>query len=228
MTVGLHVEGLGGGYGRLQVFRDVGFTISGTDTIGIFGPNGAGKTTLFSTIIGLLPAFSGRVTLDGEDVTRLPAYSRARKKLALVPEGRQVLATLTVKDNMDLTRAACAGETLAEFERRLDEVMTLFPRLKERRQQLSGTLSGGEQQMLAIARALLIGPKLLMLDEPTQGLAPVIVQELRAALNQLKGRFGMIVVEQNREFLKGLVDRTLIMRAGHCEEGDPAAIDAIH
>jgi len=228
MTGSLLVEGLSGGYGKLQVFRDVGFTVSSTDTVGIFGPNGAGKTTLFSTIIGLLPAFAGRVTLDGADVTRLPAYTRARKKLALVPEGRQVLATLTVKDNLDLTRAACAGESLADFERRLEEVLALFPRLKERRQQLSGTLSGGEQQMLAIARALLISPKLLMLDEPTQGLAPVIVQELSAALGQLKGRFGMIIVEQNKEFLKGLADRTLIMRAGRCEEGDPTEIDGIH
>ena len=221
MTAGLVIQGLTGGYGKLPVFRGIDLSIAPGETVGIFGPNGAGKTTLFSTIVGLLPAFSGTVHLDGEDLSRLPAYKRARKKLALVPEGRQVLSTLTVRDNMDLTRTACHGEPISEFDVRLAEVFALFPRLKERQRQLSGTLSGGEQQMLAVARALLIKPKILMLDEPTQGLAPVIVQEMIAALRQLKGKFSMIVVEQNKPFLDALSDRTFSMRAGRCEPQIP-------
>jgi branched-chain amino acid transport system ATP-binding protein len=190
--------------------------VAPNETIGIFGPNGAGKTTLFSTVIGLLPAATGKVFLDGEDISRLPAYQRARKKMALVPEGRQVLSTLSVRDNMALTRTACPEDSEAVFTKRLEGTFELFPRLRERQQQLSGSLSGGEQQMLAIARALLIKPKILMLDEPTQGLAPVIVKELLAALKQLKGNFSMIIVEQNKDFLEALADRALSMRGGYC------------
>jgi branched-chain amino acid transport system ATP-binding protein len=217
MMVSFAIQGLTGGYGKLPVFRDVDLSIVSGETVGIFGPNGAGKTTLLSTIVGLLPAFSGTVHLDGEDLSRLPAYKRARKKVALVPEGRQVLGTLTVRDNMDLTRTACPGDSTVDFDNHLTEVFALFPRLKERQRQLSGTLSGGEQQMLAVARALLIDPKVLMLDEPTQGLAPVIIQEMISALKQLKGKFSMIIVEQNKAFLEALSDRTFLMRAGGCE-----------
>ena len=187
------------------------------ETVGIFGPNGAGKTTLLSTLVGLLPSQGGRVILNGEDLTGTPAYRRARKGIGLVPEGRQVLSTLTVRDNLELVRAAAGrSEPSGSFEARLAEVIQMFPRLKEREHQLGGTLSGGEQQMLAIARALLVNPKLLMLDEPTQGLAPVIVRELEGTLRQLKGRFSMIIVEQNKQFLDSLADRSLAMRGGQC------------
>jgi branched-chain amino acid transport system ATP-binding protein len=213
----LMIDRLSGGYGKLCVFRDVDFVVAQGETVGIFGPNGAGKTTLLSTVVGLLPSQAGRVVLDGEDLTAIPAYRRARKGVGLAPEGRQVLSTLTVKDNLELVRAAAdRSEPSARFDERVTEVFQLFPRLKERENQMSGTLSGGEQQMLAIARALLIKPKLLMLDEPTQGLAPVIVRELEDALRQLKGRFSMIIVEQNKAFLDSLADRLLGMRAGQC------------
>jgi branched-chain amino acid transport system ATP-binding protein len=213
----LMIDRLSGGYGKLCVFRDVNFVVAQGETVGIFGPNGAGKTTLLSTVVGLLPSQAGRVVLDGEDLTAIPAYRRARKGVGLAPEGRQVLSTLTVKDNLELVRAAAdRSEPSARFDERVTEVFQLFPRLKERENQMSGTLSGGEQQMLAIARALLIKPKLLMLDEPTQGLAPVIVRELEDALRQLKGRFSMIIVEQNKAFLGSLADRLLGMRAGQC------------
>jgi ABC-type branched-subunit amino acid transport system ATPase component len=213
----LMIERLSGGYGKLCVFRDVDFVVAPGETVGIFGPNGAGKTTLLSTVVGLLPSQAGRVLLNGEDLTAIPAYRRARKGIGLAPEGRQVLGTLTVHDNLELVRAAAdRSEPSARFDKRISEVFQLFPRLKERENQMSGTLSGGEQQMLAIARALLIKPKLLMLDEPTQGLAPVIVRELEGALRQLKGRFSMIIVEQNKAFLDSLADRLLSMRAGQC------------
>jgi branched-chain amino acid transport system ATP-binding protein len=222
----LMIDRLSGGYGKLCVFRDVNFVVAQGETVGIFGPNGAGKTTLLSTVVGLLPSQAGRVVLDGEDLTAIPAYRRARKGVGLAPEGRQVLSTLTVKDNLELVRAAAdRSEPSARFDERVTEVFQLFPRLKERENQMSGTLSGGEQQMLAIARALLIKPKLLMLDEPTQGLAPVIVRELEGALRQLKGRFSMIIVEQNKAFLDSLADRLLGMRAGQCltkEQATPA------
>jgi branched-chain amino acid transport system ATP-binding protein len=226
MSNTLMIEQLSGGYGKLCVFRDVDFAIADGETVGIFGPNGAGKTTLLSTVVGLLPSQAGRIVLDGEDLTTIPAYRRARKGIGLAPEGRQVLSTLTVHDNLELVRAAAhRSEASARFDERVAEMFRLFPRLKERKNQLSGTLSGGEQQMLAIARALLVKPKLLMLDEPTQGLAPVIVRELESTLRQLKGRFSMIVVEQNKAFLDSLADRLLGMRAGQCsaKEQAPAA-----
>jgi branched-chain amino acid transport system ATP-binding protein len=219
MNPTLVAEGLSGGYERVRVFRDIGFVIAARESVGILGPNGSGRTTLLMTLTGILPAFSGRITLDGRDVTKMAAHRRVRRGIGHVPEGRQVLSTLTVRDNLDLAQAAKPRtETRAQFKKRMDEVFDLFPRLKERVAQPAGTLSGGEQQMLAIGRALLINPKLLMLDEPTQGLAPVIVRELEGALLQLKGRFSMIVVEQNRSFLDAITDRMFHMAAGRCTE----------
>jgi ABC-type branched-subunit amino acid transport system ATPase component len=226
MSNTLMIERLSGGYGKLCVFHDVDFAVADGETVGIFGRNGAGKTTLLSTIVGLLPSQAGRIVLDGEDLTAVPAYRRARKGIGLAPEGRQVLSTLSVHDNLELVRAAAdRSEATARFDERVAEMFRLFPRLKERKDQLSGTLSGGEQQMLAIARALLVKPKLLMLDEPTQGLAPLMVRELENSLRELKGRFSMIVVEQNKAFLDSLADRLLGMRAGQCpaKEQAPAA-----
>ena len=211
----LAIEGLEGGYGRLTVFRDVNLALERDQTFGLLGANGAGKTTLLKTIAGALPSAKGRVLLQGRDVTRLPAYLRARAGIGLVPEGRHILATLTVRDNLALTRAIEAYRPdLAPFEQRLAEIYALFPRLQERAGQMGGSLSGGEQQMLAIARALLLKPDVLMLDEPTQGLAPIIIQSLADTLAALKGRFAMIIVEQNKAFLERLADRIVQMRAG--------------
>ena len=215
----LRVQNLQGGYGRLTVFRELGFELARGETIGVLGANGAGKTTLMKTLVGAQPAMRGSVHLADRDVTRLPAYERARIGLALVPEGRHVLATLSVHDNLELTRAIDRHRPgLAPFESRLAEVYALFPRLQERARQLGGSLSGGEQQMLAIARALLLKPDVLILDEPTQGLAPIIVRSLAVTLRSLRGRFAMIVVEQNKAFLEGLADRVLFMRAGQLTE----------
>jgi len=219
MSAALSIVALEGGYGRLTVFRDARLQLAAGQTIGLLGANGAGKTTLMKTIAGALPATAGRVLLGDRDVTTLKAYERARAGLALVPEGRHILATLTVHDNLTLTRSIEAHRTdLPPFEERLAEVHALFPRLKERSSQLGGSLSGGEQQMLAIARALLLKPQVLMLDEPTQGLAPIIVRSLATTLAGLKGRFSMIIVEQNKAFLEGLADRIVSMRAGQLKE----------
>ena len=215
MTAALQVEALAGGYGRLTVFRGIDLALEQGQTIGLLGANGAGKTTLLKTIVGALPSTSGRVMLDGRDVTRMLAFQRARSGLSLVPEGRHILGTLTVRDNLELTRAIETRQKLSEpFDQRLAEVFALFPRLQERAAQLGASLSGGEQQMLAIARALLLSPKVLMLDEPTQGLAPIIIQDLAETLASLKGRFAMLIVEQNRAFLERLTDRIMHMQGG--------------
>jgi len=223
MTVGLQVSSLAGGYGRLTVFSGVDFHLERGETIGLLGANGAGKTTLLKAIMGALPSTIGRVALEGQDVTRLLAYQRARSGLILVPEGRHILGSLTVRDNLELTRAVEGWVEFDEpFDKRLAEMFALFPRLRERQHQLGASLSGGEQQMLSIARALLLNPKVLMLDEPTQGLAPITVQALGEILALLKGRFAILIVEQNRAFLERLTDRILHMRDGLVSHQPPA------
>jgi branched-chain amino acid transport system ATP-binding protein len=216
MTAVLQVVSLSGGYGRLTVFRDIHLTLEQGQTVGLLGANGAGKTTLLKAVAGALPSSSGSVSLEGKDITRLAAYQRARAGLTLVPEGRHILGTLTVRDNLELTRTVEGWAKFNEpFETRLAQAFAMFPRLQEREKQLGASLSGGEQQMLAIARALLLNPKVLMLDEPTQGLAPIVIQSLAATLAELKGRFAMLVVEQNRAFLERLTDRIFHMDHGH-------------
>jgi branched-chain amino acid transport system ATP-binding protein len=209
----LSIERLGGGYGKLAVFRDAELTLAPGQVLGILGPNGAGKTTLLKTIAGLLPAQSGAIRFLGRDVAGLRAVDRTRLGLALVPEGRQIITSLSVADNLALSRAAGRLDRAA-FAVRHAEVLALFPRLGERLGQPGGALSGGEQQMLAIGRALLLDPALLMLDEPTQGLAPIMVRQVQLALQSLAGRLPLLVVEQNRAFLDGLTDRVLVMKGG--------------
>jgi branched-chain amino acid transport system ATP-binding protein len=220
MTPALRVENLAGGYGKLKVFQDIVLTLERGETIGLLGPNGAGKTTLLRTLAGLLPRFSGNILLGDLDITTLPAFRRARAGLAMAPEGRLILTTLTVRENLQLARCAESGRSPGAFEARMAEVFDLFPRLAERLDNSGGSLSGGEQQMLAIGRALLLGPSVLMLDEPTQGLAPIAIRRLLEALSQLRGRFGMIVVEQNKPFLDRMVDRMFSLHAGRLQ---PAA-----
>lgn len=216
MSAALQLEGFAGGYGRLTVFRNFSYTIEQGGTVGILGPNGAGKTALLKTIAGVLPSHAGRIVLEGREITNMPAYRRARSGLVLVPQGRHIFSSLTVRDNLALTRAIeNYRNDLGPFEDRLAEVYALFPRLKERSGQQGGSLSGGEQQMLAIGRALLLKPSVLMLDEPTQGLSPIVIQQLADALGLLKGKFAMIVVEQNKPFLERLGVSTLALRAGH-------------
>jgi branched-chain amino acid transport system ATP-binding protein len=211
----LQLEGLEGGYGRLTVFRNFSYTIETGGTVGVLGPNGAGKTALLKTIAGSLPSHAGRILFEGREVTNDPAYRRARGGLVLVPQGRHIFSSLTVHDNLALTRRIeNYRDDLGPFEDRLAEVYALFPRLQECRGQQGGSLSGGEQQMLAITRALLLKPKVLMLDEPTQGLSPLVIQKLGDALGTLKGRFAMIVVEQNKSFLDRLGGHILTLRAG--------------
>ncbi|MCJ0764902.1 ABC transporter ATP-binding protein [Variovorax terrae] len=215
MTPVLETNGLAGGYGELSVFHGVTLTLASNEVLGILGPNGAGKTTLLRTLAGLLPQQGGTVNLEGRSLGRAQAWQRARAGLVMVPEGRQIIPGLTVLENLELTRASGrSGSDAASFNTRVEQAWELFPRLAERRHQPGDALSGGEQQMLAIARALMMQPKALLLDEPTQGLAPIVVQELRGVLQKLVGRFAILLVEQNRAFMAGVVTRSAEMRDG--------------
>jgi branched-chain amino acid transport system ATP-binding protein len=209
----LTVEALAGGYSGLTVFRGAAFVLQPGRVLGLLGPNGAGKTTLMKTLAGLLPAMAGSVSLAGRRIDGLRAVERSRAGLALVPEGRQIITTLSVDENLNLPRAA-RRLTPDAYAAARERVLALFPRLGERLGQKGGALSGGEQQMLAIARALLLDPAVLLLDEPTQGLAPVMVRQVQSALRSLAGSLPMLVVEQNRAFLDGLADEVMTMKGG--------------
>jgi branched-chain amino acid transport system ATP-binding protein len=197
MSLALEVRGIESGYGRIQVLWGVDVTLEEGSMVAVLGPNGAGKTTLLRTIMGILRAWRGSVMMYGLDITSMPPHRRVELGLTMVPEGRRLFPDLTVKENLELgayTRRARerVGETL-------ELVFNLFPRLKERLHQKAGSLSGGEQQMLAIARALMTRPKVLMLDEPSQGLAPKIAWEVAETLDKIRREVGIsvILVEQN-------------------------------
>ncbi len=199
-------------YGKTPALSGVSLAVGPGEIVSIIGRNGVGKTTLLKTIMGLLRATAGVLTLDGEDITRLPAYERARRGLGYVPQGRMIFADLTVGENLrigaDLNRAGAPAL--------LEEVLAEFPRLRERYRQRGGTLSGGEQQMLALGRALVGGPKVLLLDEPSEGIQPSIVQEIEAkiaAINRSRG-LAIILVEQNIEFAAALARRVYVMEKG--------------
>ncbi len=213
MKMALELSGLSAGYRKLTVVHDISIGLQVGETLGILGPNGAGKTTLLKAIAGLLPS-SGTVLLSGQSLQSLPAFERARSGLNLVPEGRQIFGELTVEQNLLLALNSRRDRDAASANASIHEVYDLFPILSERRTQLGGSLSGGQQQMLAIGRAFVGEPKVLLLDEPTQGLAPVIVGELANVLRRLKSRFSVIIVEQNRPFVEGLADRLLRMDGG--------------
>lgn len=195
----LSIENLVAGYGKVRVLQEVSMVVPRGQLVTLIGSNGAGKTTTLRAISGMLKPDSGRVTLAGADITGLPSHEIAKRGLAHSPEGRRVFSTLSVADNLELgafTRAIGArprGEIRQDRERMYE----LFPRLAERREQYAGTLSGGEQQMLAMARALMLNPEVLLLDEPSMGLAPLLVEEVFATIARLKERrVTMLLVEQ--------------------------------
>jgi branched-chain amino acid transport system ATP-binding protein len=193
----LEVRDLESGYGEAQVLFGVTFSVEKGTITAFLGSNGAGKSTTLWTIMGVVPAWKGTVKLAGEDITRLPTHKRVEKGLILVPEGRRLWPHLTVYENLIL--GASTPRAREKLDENLEMVFNLFPRLKERRNQLAGTLSGGEQQMLAIARGLMGEPEILMLDEPSLGLAPKLVQEIASVLARLRDEEGktILLVEQN-------------------------------
>jgi urea transport system ATP-binding protein len=208
----LNVQGLCTGYGRIPILNGVNFAVRVGEFIGILGHNGMGKTTLLKALMGFLPATAGTVRFDGHDVTTAEPYQRARLGLGYVPQGREIFPGLTVYDNL---RMGCTKETGSEQEI-VEEVLDEFPRLKPLLDRSGGALSGGEQQLLALARCLCGKPRLILLDEPTEGIQPSIIDEIVEVLQRLRDKSGltMILVEQNLDFIAALSRRILIIQKG--------------
>ena len=211
MSALLHLTDGHVAYGKVEAVRSVSLEIAGNEIVTIIGANGAGKTTLLNAIMGILP-LKGRVSFAGGDLARFEIEDRVAAGLSLVPEHRELFATMNVEDNLELSAFRVArAQARDSFER----VYTLFPRLKERRKQLAGTLSGGEQQMLAMGRALMGAPKLLMLDEPSLGLAPIIVADIFRTIGELRASgVSVLLVEQNAQAALRIADRAYVMELG--------------
>jgi len=223
----LQVEGLETGYGEVQVLWGLSlYAVRGKLTV-LVGANGAGKTTTLRAVIGTLAPWNGRVLFQGEDVTRMPAHAKVARGLVLVPEGRQLFTNMTVDENLEM--GAYTSRGAHSYADRLDRVFTLFPRLKERRKQKAGTFSGGEQQMLAIARGLMTDPKILLIDELSLGLAPLSVYQMFEALKALKDSgLTVLLVEQNVHLAFAVGDYAYVIAEGRLfTEGDPATLGAM-
>ncbi|HEU5320135.1 MAG TPA: ABC transporter ATP-binding protein [Methylomirabilota bacterium] len=219
----LALEGVHAYYGDAHVLHDVSFTLRPNALLGLLGRNGAGKTTTIRAVVGFTPPRTGQVRLFGEPIARLGAEAIARKGVGLVPQGRRIFGSLTVAENL-LVAARPRGAGAAWTPERVFEV---FPRLRERARQVAGTLSGGEQQMLAIGRALTTNPRVLLLDEPSEGLAPHLVAEVRRVLVRLKAEgFSIVLVEQNTRLALGIADDVVVLNSGRVVyEGPPALIE---
>ena len=222
----LAVSGAVGSYGAAEVVKGISLTVGEGEFVALLGPNGAGKSTFLKMTVGLLPCRRGRITLNGEAIDGLSPQAILERRVALVPEGRQIFGPLTVFENLELgaygrrRRHEARDAIAADLER----VNALFPILRERRGQLAGTLSGGEQQMLAIGRALMSHPRLLLLDEPSLGLAPRMVRAIMATLQRLRGEgLTILLVEQNAKLALEMTDRAYIMRTGEIVLTDTSA-----
>ena len=223
----LSVEALEAGYGEVQVLWGLSLKARRGKLTAIVGANGAGKTTTLRAVAGTLSPWGGRVMLDGEDVTRVPSHVKAARGLALVPEGRQLFSLMTVAENLEL--GAFSKRAARKFAQRRDEVFALFPRLAERQRQIAGTLSGGEQQMVAIARGLMSDPDILIIDELSLGLAPVVVYQLFQTLKKLKeGGLTILLVEQNVHLALAVSDYAYVVAGGRVfTEGEPSVLAAM-
>jgi branched-chain amino acid transport system ATP-binding protein len=208
----LDVQGLRTGYGRIPILNGVSFSVNEGEFIGILGHNGMGKTTLLKALMGFLPATGGRVMFGHDDVTTVEPYRRARLGLGYVPQGREIFPGLSVYEN---PRMGCSTQDLAEDDI-ITAVLEEFPRLKALLDRPGGALSGGEQQLLAIARCLCGDPRLVLLDEPTEGIQPSIIDEIVETLQRLRAKRGLtiILVEQNLDFIAALSQRILIIQKG--------------
>jgi branched-chain amino acid transport system ATP-binding protein len=222
----LTVENLEAGYGEVQVLWGLSLQARRGKLTAIVGANGAGKTTTLRAVAGTIAPWRGRVVFEGEDVTHMPTHLKAARGVALVPEGRQLFSAMSVAENLEL--GAFAKRGARSYADRLDQVFTLFPRLAERRRQRAGTLSGGEQQMVAIARGLMSEPDILIIDELSLGLAPVVVYQLLATLKQLKeAGLTILLVEQNVHLALALSDYAYVVAEGRIfMEGLPAELAA--
>ena len=219
----LEVDGLHAGYGRAEVLSGVSIEAKAGSVVAVVGPNGAGKSTLLNALMGVLPS-RGELRFDGESIQRLPLEQRVQRGIALVPETRALFATMPVVDNLVLGGYRQRRTPRAEQAARLDEIYKLFPRLHERRAQAAGTLSGGERQMLAIGRALMGRPRLLMLDEPSLGLAPLVVKEIFRIIERLRETGATILlIEQNARAAMAVADHAYVLETGAIALSGPAA-----
>jgi branched-chain amino acid transport system ATP-binding protein len=209
----LEVSDIHAHYGAIEALRGVSLTVEEGEIVTLIGSNGAGKSTTLRSISGLTPASSGNVSFDGEDITRVPAHEIVVRGIALSPEGRHCFPRMTVRENLEL--GAHRRAKGAEVDSDLDRVFTLFPRLQEREKQKAGTMSGGEQQMLAIGRALMARPKLLMLDEPSMGIAPILVARIYETIGEInKSGVAILLVEQNANYALDISGRGYVLETG--------------
>ena len=218
----LQLTDINAGYGGFQALFGVSLEVAAGEAVAVIGPNGAGKTTLLRVISGLLPPTSGRMLVEGRDFVAMPPHRIVEAGIAHVPESRRLFPRLSVQENLRM--GAFIATARPRFSERLEYVYGLFPRLRERSNQLAGTLSGGEQQMCAIARALMSGPKLILLDEPSMGLAPVVVAQVFDLVRRIRSEgYTVLIVEQNvRQVLK-VVDRAYLLEVGRVKAQGAAA-----
>lgn len=208
----LNAEHINVYYGRIHAVKDVSFHVNEGEIVALIGANGAGKSTTLKTVSGLLHSKTGKIEFMGKDISKAEAYKLVSMGLAHVPEGRRVFLQMTVKENLEM---GAYTQNPADTEKDIEDVFTRFPRLRERQNQIAGTLSGGEQQMLAIGRAMMSHPKLLILDEPSMGLAPILVGQIFDIIKELhKSGTTILLVEQNAEMALAVADRAYVMESG--------------
>ena len=209
----LELKDVNAGYGTFQALFDISLEVNAGEAVAVIGPNGAGKTTLMRVISGMTALFSGDLTMERQSLTTIPPHQIVELGIAHVPENRRLFPGMTVEDNLKL--GAFAKKARGDSKKSLDFVYELFPRMKERRNQLAGTMSGGEQQMCAIGRAIMSGPKLLLMDEPSAGLAPVVVQQVFGLVRRIREEgYTVLIVEQNVQQVLKVVDRAYLLEAG--------------
>ena len=226
MTPMLEVRDLVVAYGAIEAVKGISLQVQAGDVVTLIGGNGAGKTTTLRTLSGLLRPVTGQVLFEGERIDRVPAHEIVRRGIAHSPEGRRIFPRMTIEENLELGAYSRRGKT-AEIRDTIDRVYALFPMLGERRGQPAGTLSGGEQQMLAVGRALMSQPRLIMLDEPSMGLSPIMMQKIFSTLVELKGQgTTILLVEQNAQAALSLADRGYVIETGRIvlEDNGPALL----
>ena len=225
----LKVNGVDSFYGKVQVLHDLSIQVGEQSIVSIIGANGAGKTTLMKTIVGALKPNKGNIQFCSKDITKLPTHKIVLEGITYVPEGRKIFPELTVQENLEMGAYVRKGLSKTQLNNELEELYDIFPRLKERIKQLGGTLSGGEQQMLAIARGLMRQPKLLMLDEPSLGLAPIIVDEVFSAITRInkERKLPILLVEQNAYAAMEISDFTYVLELGRITQSGKSQ-DLLH